>query len=47
MVDRALGEAAAHGEAGVPGPDDECSRSQFMPSLLTDTETFVGLVMTS
>ena len=23
MIDRALGEAPAHGEAGVPGPDDD------------------------
>jgi hypothetical protein len=23
MVDRALGKATAHGEAGVPGPDDD------------------------
>jgi hypothetical protein len=24
MVDRALGEAAAHGETGVAGADDDC-----------------------
>ena len=47
MVDRARGEAPADGEAGLPGPNDESGRSQFMLTLLTDTATFVGLVMTS
>src|SRR5262249_34561564 len=51
VVDRALGEAAAHGEAGVARADDEGSGSQLTPQLTfflaTDTETLVGLVMMS
>src|ERR1044071_5964103 len=51
VVDRALGEAAAHGEAGVPRADDESGGSQFTPQLrlflVVETETLVGLVMTS
>ena len=54
MVDRAVGEAAAHGQAGVASPDDDRSyaggtgsSNPALPLQLTSTVTFVGFVMTS
>ena len=55
MVDRALGEAAAHREPGVPGADDDgrvvrtATRSAVAAGgrQLTSTVTSVGLVTMS
>ena len=46
VVDAAVGEDAADGEAGVPGPDDD-DAGPARRAQLTVTVTFVGLVMTS
>ena len=51
MVDRALGEAAAHGEAGVPGTDDGGRGVRHAgvkgAGQASSTSTFVGLVTMS
>ena len=54
MVDRAVGEAAAHGQTGVASPDDDGSCAQgpgppspAFPGQLTSTVTFVGFVIAS
>ena len=45
MVDRALREKPARGEAGVTGPDDD--RRQLLYVLTTSTVTFTGFVRAS
>ena len=55
MVDRAIGETLAHGEAGMPGPDDgrgnpanaSDSRHGGPLAYFTETVTLVGLVTIS
>src|SRR5262249_55687209 len=58
VVDRTLGEAAADGEAGMPGPDDDGRgganryrslgwRDRQAVASFTSTVTLVGLVMAS
>ena len=54
MVDRAVGEAAAHGQTGVASPDDDrsCaggtrSSNPAFRRQLTSTVTFVGFVIAS
>ena len=54
MVDRAVSEAAAHGQTGVASPDDDGSSapgpgpsSPAFPGQLTSTVTFVGFVRAS
>ena len=54
MVNRAVSEAAAHGQAGVASPDDDRSCAGWtrasnpaVPSQLTSTVTFVGFVIAS
>src|ERR1700728_2765797 len=34
VVDRALGENAAHRESGVPGPDDDCGEAFYVAATL-------------
>ena len=46
MVDAARGEAMAHGEAGMTGPDHD-GRRLHDGGQLTSTVTFVGLVRIS
>src|SRR5215471_9025227 len=51
VVDRAFGEAAAHGQAGVAGADDHCRglhhRRPDRGGQVSSTSTFVGLDTTS
>ena len=54
MVDRAVGEAAAHGQTGMASPNDDGSSAQgpgpsdpALPGQLTSTVTFVGFVRAS